>query len=583
MMDISRVKRYTKELNILYVEDEEAIAKNVVEILEMLFHTVTYCKDGLEGLDLYEQDKNFFDIVLSDLYMPNMDGVSMIADIKMLNPKQHVAVFSAQDESEMLKELINLGVDNFLLKPLNHEQLINTLFKISKSIYNEKSLVLYQKNIENSNALLREKLKQSIESNRLTGLRNRTSLIKDIDKFGFTMLALIDIDHLEFINNLYGSNIGNLVIQQFAKFIENKVKENGFFIYQTSVDEFAICAKDEFPGKFEDFIKKLSQKVTNLELYIKEIDDEISVDATIGVTYELNFLASCGIVYESHLLLAQADTALKHAKIHKIPLSSYNESINTLQDIQNIMEWKQKIKKAYESNNIIPVFQPIVDKGGNILKYETLMRLREINEDGKEKLISPFFFLDTAILTKQYAKISRSIISQALNQLIKTNHTLSINLTYTDTQDPKIISLLEERLEKHNIGNRLIFEIVESEDIKDYGLLEEFLQRFKPFGVRVAIDDFGSGFSNFENIIRLNADYIKIDGSLIKNIDNDKNSLAIVKAIVQFAHTLGIKIIAEYVHSKEVLEVLNKLGIDEYQGFYFYEPSLEFREELCVA
>ncbi len=583
MMDISRVNRYTKELNILYVEDEEAIAKNVVEILEMLFHTVTYCKDGLEGLDLYEQDKNFFDIVLSDLYMPNMDGVSMIADIKMLNPKQHVAVFSAQDESEMLKELINLGVDNFLLKPLNHEQLINTLFKISKSIYNEKSLVLYQKNIENSNALLREKLKQSIESNRLTGLRNRTSLIKDIDKFGFTMLALIDIDHLEFINNLYGSNIGNLVIQQFAKFIENKVKENGFFIYQTSVDEFAICAKDEFPGKFEDFIKKLSQKVTNLELYIKEIDDEISVDATIGVTYELNFLASCGIVYESHLLLAQADTALKHAKIHKIPLSSYNESINTLQDIQNIMEWKQKIKKAYESNNIIPVFQPIVDKGGNILKYETLMRLREINEDGKEKLISPFFFLDTAILTKQYAKISRSIISQALNQLIKTNHTLSINLTYTDTQDPKIISLLEERLEKHNIGNRLIFEIVESEDIKDYGLLEEFLQRFKPFGVRVAIDDFGSGFSNFENIIRLNADYIKIDGSLIKNIDNDKNSLAIVKAIVQFAHTLGIKIIAEYVHSKEVLEVLNKLGIDEYQGFYFYEPSLEFREELCVA
>ena len=577
-MDINRVKRYTKELNLLYVEDEEAIAKNVVEILEMLFRTVTYCKDGLEGLDIYEQDKNFFDIVLSDLYMPNLDGISMIADIRRINPKQHVAVFSAQNEADMLKDLINIGVDNFLLKPLNHEQLINTLFKISKNIYNEKSLNIYQKNMEHSNTILREKLKLNIESNHLTGLRNRASLIKDIDKFGFTMLALVDIDHLEFINNLYGSNIGNLVIKKFAKIVENEVKDREYFIYQTSADEFAICSNDEFPSKFENFIKELSQKLTNLELFIKEIDDEISVDATIGVTYELNFLASCGIIYESHLLLAQANTALKHAKIHKLSLTSYNESINTLQDIQNIMEWKDKIKNAYKNDNIIPVFQPIVDRDGNILKYETLMRLREKNEERRERLISPFFFLDTAILTKQYAKISRSIISQALNQLISTNHTLSINLTYTDTQDPKMISLLEESLEKHNIGDRLIFEIVESEDIKDYGLLEEFLQKFKPYGVRVAIDDFGSGFSNFENIIRLNADYIKIDGSLIKNVDHDKNSLAIVKAIVQFAHTLGIKIIAEYVHSKEVLDVLKDFDIDEYQGFYFYEPALEFQE-----
>ncbi len=580
-MDINRIKRYTKELNILYVEYEEAIAKHIVKILEVLFRTVIYCKNSVEGLDMYEQDKNFFDIVLNDIYMSNIDGINMITDIKRLNPKQHIVIFSAQNDTEVLKDLINLGVDKFLLKPLNHEQLINTLFDISKNIYNTKSLTLYQKNIENANTLLRKKLKLNIESNRLTGLRNRTSLIKDIDKFGFTMLALIDIDHLEFINNLYGSNIGNLVIQQFAKVVETYVKENNFFIYQTSVDEFAICSNDEFPAKFETFIKGLSQKITNLELYIKEIEDEISIDATIGVTYELNFLASCGIVYESHLLLAQANTALKHAKTHKIPITSYNESINTLQDIQKIMEWKKKIEIAYKNNNIIPAFQPIVDKYGNILKYETLMRLREKNEEGKEKLISPFFFLDIAILTKQYAKISKSIISQAINQLINTNHTLSINLTYTDTQDPKIISLLEESLEKHNIGDRLIFEIVESESIKDYGLLEEFLQKFKPYGVRVAIDDFGSGFSNFENIIRLNANYIKIDGSLIKNIDSDKNSLAIVKAIVQFAHTLGIKIIAEYVHSKEVLKVLEQFNIDEYQGFYFYEPSLEFKENCC--
>lgn len=175
------------------------------------------------------------------------------------------------------------------------------------------------------------------------------------------------------------------------------------------------------------------------------------------------------------------------------------------------------------------------------------------------------------------------VISQTIDKLIQTNHTISINLTFTDTQDPKIISLLEESLKKHRIGDRLIFELVESEDIKDYGLLEDFIQRFKPYGVKIAIDDFGSGFSNFSNIIRMDADYIKIDGSLVKDIDHDKNSLAIVKAIVQFAHTLGIKIIAEYVHSKEVIEVLKSLDIDEYQGFYFYEPALDFQEETESA
>ncbi len=572
-MNVEMVKKYTKDLNILYIGEEFTIIK----FLQKLFRRVIHCKDSFEGFDTYKQDRKFFDIILSDISVFfYQNDIDILKKIRRLNPKQKIIIFSNQNNLHFLRELINIAIDGFFLKPINQKQVLQILYKISKNIYNEKSLILYKKNIEQINKLLYKKLKFNEESNYLTGLKNRSKLLKDIDKFHFTMLALVDIDHLKFINNLYGSNIGNLVIQKFTKFLEKEVNNNGYFIYQISADEFAICSNDKSIDKFKKFIKKLSHKVTNLELYIEEIDDEISIDATIGVTYELNYLVSCGMVYESHLLLAQADTALKYAKNHKIPIISYDESINTLQNIQNIMEWKQKIKKAYNNNDIVPVFQPIVDKNGKILKYETLMRLREIDEDGNEKLISAFFFLDVAILTKQYAKISKRIISQALKKLIQTNHTLSINLTYSDTQDIKIISLLEKNLKQYDIGKRLILEIVESEDIKDYQLLENFLKIIRPYGVKIAIDDFGSGFSNFENIIKLKADYIKIDGTLIKNIDKDKTSLAIVKAIVQFAHTLNIKIIAEFVHSKEVFEILKNLGIDEYQGFYFYEPSLSF-------
>jgi EAL domain-containing protein (putative c-di-GMP-specific phosphodiesterase class I) len=92
-------------------------------------------------------------------------------------------------------------------------------------------------------------------------------------------------------------------------------------------------------------------------------------------------------------------------------------------------------------------------------------------------------------------------------------------------------------------------------------------------GVKIAIDDFGTGYSNFSYLLKLRPDYIKIDGSLIKHIDTDDNSIAIVSAILAFSKKLGIKTIAEYVHSKEVYEKCKELGIDEFQGFYLGEPT----------
>ena len=578
-MDIKKIYHYTKDLTVLYVEDDLIVAKNIVEILKMFFKEVHHKADGYEGLKLYESNKNGFDIVLADIYMPKMNGIEMIEKILEINPKQHISVFSAQDDPIYLKKLINLGVSSFLLKPLKEKQLMLTLLKIAKNINNEKLLQRYLKNMEDTNALLEKKLNATLKTDNLTGLKNREALVEDIGKNNYTMLAFLDIDHFQFINDLYGTKVGDQVIKKFANFLSNRVKDTDFSVYHTSGDEFAICSYDKDSKNFENFITKLSEDVVNLVLYIDEIKEEISIDASIGVTYELSLMAGFGMMFESNLLLVQANTALKYAKKHNKTLVTYSESINTLQYIQKTLEWKDKIKHAYENNDIVAVFQPIVDRDGKIAKYETLMRLR-LKEDGETKLISPYFFLETAIITKQYPKISKVIIKQALDKL-KTHSdiTLSINLTYSDVQNPDILSLLEDELKSYDIGNRLIVEIVESEDIKDYNILIDFLEKLKSFGVKVAIDDFGSGFSNFENIIKYGTDYIKIDGSLIKKVDSDKNSFAIVKAISEFAHTLGIKVIAEFVHSKEVLEVLKDLKVDEYQGFYFYEPALELVED----
>ena len=153
-----------------------------------------------------------------------------------------------------------------------------------------------------------------------------------------------------------------------------------------------------------------------------------------------------------------------------------------------------------------------------------------------------------------------------------------MNLSFKDILNYEFIDYLNNDLEKLKFEdrNRLVFEILESENLSDYDFLEEFVLKYKKLGVKIAIDDFGSGYSNFIRIIRLKPDYLKIDGSLIKNIDKDNNSYEIVKSIIAFSKTLNIRTIAEYVHSEEIFNLLLELDVDEFQGYYFGKPDEDF-------
>lgn len=153
---------------------------------------------------------------------------------------------------------------------------------------------------------------------------------------------------------------------------------------------------------------------------------------------------------------------------------------------------------------------------------------------------------------------------------------VSINLAYQDIKNLDLVRFLKKMLNNRDIAKYIIFEIVESEDIKDFEIVEDFIKTFKSLGVRIAIDDFGTGYSNFTHIMSLKPDYLKIDGSLIKNIGTNKDSFELVKAIVQFSKELNIKTIAEYVCSKEIFDIVFNLGVDEFQGYYFGKPSKSY-------
>lgn len=162
----------------------------------------------------------------------------------------------------------------------------------------------------------------------------------------------------------------------------------------------------------------------------------------------------------------------------------------------------------------------------------------------------------------------------ALEEFKDRKELISINLCAEDIVNAKTRTFIKEHLIIAKHPQNIIFELVESEDMHKLPELNKFIEFIKSTGAKIAIDDFGTGYSNFAYLMDLNPDYIKIDGSLIKHIDTDKRSRQIVQTIVQFAHGLDIKVIAEFIHSKEVLDICLELDVDEFQGYYFSEPSL---------
>ncbi len=157
----------------------------------------------------------------------------------------------------------------------------------------------------------------------------------------------------------------------------------------------------------------------------------------------------------------------------------------------------------------------------------------------------------------------------------KKEFEFSVNLTIDDILNIEIQDYIFELLNKYGIGERVVFEIVESESIENFNQVVSFIRNVKEFGCKIAIDDFGTGYSNFEYLMKLEADYIKIDGSMIKNIDTDNNAKMVVETIVNFAKKMNMKTIAEFVENEEILKIVNELGIDYSQGYYFSAPKPE--------
>ena len=390
----------------------------------------------------------------------------------------------------------------------------------------------------------------------LTTLPNRKKLIETLSLEDDAILMILNIDKFQHINDLYGDKIGNDIIRNTALIIKENVSKDAI-LFKLHADEYALYLPTA--GVYEE-IKTLALHLANcIENHTFTINEnEIYVNATIGVAYGTSYL------------LNYADMALKLAKKKRKKYLIYESSMNIEHDYEQNLKWSKKIKDAIENNRIEPLFQPIVDtKTSKIVKYEALMRM--IDENGE--YLSPIHFLELAKKNKLYPKLTKIIIEKTFEIFKNIDAQVSINLSVYDVLNEDVYATIIEKLYEYKLGDRIVFELIESDGIENYKEVIEFINEVKKTGAKISIDDFGTGYSNFEYIMKLKVDYIKIDASMIKDIDKNINSQMVTETIIDFARKMNIQTIAEFVHSQSVFEVVKNMGIDFAQGYYFGKPQ----------
>jgi len=392
----------------------------------------------------------------------------------------------------------------------------------------------------------------------LTELPNRLKLIEDlkIGELDVKSLSIIDINSFKEINDFFGNKIGDEILQGVAEIIKEEISNyENLSLYKFPADTYCVVNLDKNQNDFIEIIKNI---VFSIDEKIFNIDNnEINTRVRAGISFS-----------EKNNKLITADLALQAAKKDLKEYLVFYDKLDNIQEYQNNIQWTKKIKYALENDNIIVYFQPLINNETlKVEKYECLVRMLD-----DEKVISPFFFLDISKKCNQYHKITKVVIEKSCQTFSNLLYEFSVNISYEDIIEPSFLEFINSMFKKYDIKNKIVFEILEDQSIKDYNVLSKFIDEIKSLGCKVAIDDFGSGYSNFEHLLKMKIDYLKIDASLIKNVAKDTNSYKVTKTVIDFAKSLDLKTIAEFVENKEIFDVVKDLGSTYSQGYYFSAP-----------
>ena len=397
-----------------------------------------------------------------------------------------------------------------------------------------------------------------------TGLPGKDVLVHSIDPSRSYLFAIIKIENFSDLVALFGYEFSD-TITQFAS--RKLVKYENRFNYKTYLlkyNEYGILIELDRSMAIVDSAQYLSEVIKSLEIESLPWErDRINLVYRVG-----GAIVSPG---EEMSPLTKADIALKKAERgHSVITIFDNDTTEKENAYDCVMKFSELIANR-ESESFLTVFQPVfTSDGADVAWYEALLRIRRQNGDYE----SIYPYLAVATSTGFYKYLTDFVIRKSADAIVSYDIDISVNISINDIVRPEFILLIDEVYEKIRAKNgRIIFEILESDELVELDKCLWFIDYVSRYGFKIAIDDFGTGYSNYCSLLNLPIDIVKIDGSLIKKIHNDENAKILVEGIVNFCEKSNKKTVAEYVENEAVLDSLKNMKIDFLQGYYLAKPD----------
>ncbi len=363
-------------------------------------------------------------------------------------------------------------------------------------------------------------------------------------------LLIFDIDDFKYVNFSFGYSIGNRIIDA----VINRIRDTfGGIVSRVGSNRIAV------------FIDKM-ENIKNLREKCKKHMQSISFKVKNEV---FKISLSCGIACgNSRELFREAEMALLKAKSSGKATVVFCDKKNTW-DQQQFLKTRKSIVTAIKNNNVKPYFQPIVDLRTNrIYGYEVLARILDNNN-----ALHGDYVIRTADSLGLTPDIDKNIFLKAMPYINKKYH-LFVNLSMK--YYVRELNFVWHTVKSRNISlDNVVFEITESQEIVNKRLAQSLISIFKDIHAKIAIDDFGAGYSNFNYLKLFPIDIVKIDGAFIKNIKNNLKDLAIVRSIVDISKYFKFKTLAEFIEDAETFDILKEAGVALGQGYFIGKPQPE--------
>lgn len=420
---------------------------------------------------------------------------------------------------------------------------------------------LLQNNSEEQDSSITEQqdeIKSSLFIDDDTGLENVTKFTFDCNLGKFDKICMITIKNESLLKAFMSESKFLIYFNRFHKTIMDFMQIGGFNCYIYKKTALILTASPEVSD--DDFI-----------LGLKELQNNIS-----------NFKFSSYVPVTDFAIVMHEDDMIKKAELALVRMRNKNQSFLVYTAELGLEKFNaQKMKMitilndAISNDRVVPYFQGIRDNHCKDIKmYEALMRI----EDEEGNVYTPYSFMSIAKEYGYYSDISYIMINKVLKIFRNSTDKVTINLNISDIYDYKITHSIFDFLKNAPHPENYIFELTETEEIEDYQVIHEFAEKIHKSGGSIAIDDFGSGFSNILNVLKINSDYIKIDGEIIKNISSDVYALEFLEMISNWANKHCKEIIAEFVENASIQDIVEQNNIRFSQGYFYSKPERLFNE-----